>query len=379
MIDTNAIGGLHDTARPSNDTYDIAPRMRRARVEFDAQYQVAMQKATLGRENAHAAAPNLPQLSPYTEGGNNRQPRRQGLDVSLNDGSHYLLNDHGRLTYGRADSFRLDGSGFLSNANGQRLLGHNATEQGYLEGRQSELRIDQNLLPANSTRFAQAALRLDRYAPTATGAFDPNDPSSYNDVTHFRVYDHEGRSHIGQMYLRRLDESTWQSHVYFDGVAMNGAEGDLLQFDAEGSLAAVNNSRYSTTRGLTIDTLGNQTPHTFTIDYAGINARGYNGIEGRVAADGHTYARLAKIDVDGSGLLHGIYSNGVTKVLGKIAMAAPNPNADVAMVSDRELAALSGKGTRGGNVDDGVSSAVKSAIDAQFDYMRYRVKRGGLR
>ncbi|MGF1547273.1 MAG: flagellar basal body FlgE domain-containing protein [Thiotrichales bacterium] len=376
MIETNAVSGVYTPGTSSNDTYDIASKMRRSRVEFDAQYQVAMQKASLGRRSPDT---HLPQLTPYAASGNSAQPRRQGLDVSLNEGSHYLLNDHGRLGYGRADTFALDGTGYLTNANGQRLLGHNATESGYLEGRQRELLIDQNLLPASSTQFAQAALRLDRYAPTVAAAFDPNDPTTYQDVTHFRIYDHEGRSHIGQMYLRRLDQETWQSHVYFDGVAMNGAEGDLLRFDAEGSLATVNNSRYSTTRAVTIDSLGNQTPHTFTVDYAGINARGYNGVEGRVAADGHTYARLAKMEVDASGLLHGLYSNGVTKVLGKIAMSAPPPPEAVAMTTDRELAALSGKGSLPGDAESGLSREVTQAIDAQFNYLRYRVKRGGHR
>ncbi len=351
------------------DGYDIATRMRRARVEFGAQYQVAVRDMTNGETERRA---NFPQ---FAATGVARHPSRSrgSLDISINDGSHYLLNDHGKLAYGRADSFYLDAAGYLVNANGQRLIGHNADVDGYLSGTRSDLRIDETLLPASATRTVVTALNLDPSAETPSGEFDPNDPRTYNDLLPFRVYDEEGRAHVGQLYLRKLGDHVWQSHLYIDGVAMNGGAGDRLTFDAEGALASVNHSAYSTTQTVTIDRLGNTAPHTFTIDYARLSETSERGVEGGIIADGHSYARLANLDVDHSGLLHGVYSNGVTKVLGKVAMAAPAADDGIELMTENQLASLSGKGI-GGTRAAGVDSKVLEAINAQFDYLHYRVK-----
>ncbi len=172
----------------------------------------------------------------------------------------------------------------------------------------------------------------------ALQAFDPNDPTTYNNSTSLTVYDSLGGSHLASVYFVKLPEgNAWDAFTYVDGVDVSaGSNADnsyLLQFDTTGAISSIDGTATPpadlTTATFTPTGIGASVPAPMqlTLDFADTTQYGSPFSVNDLTQDGYATGRLSTIDIDSSGTVYARYSNGRALAQGQVVLATfGNPN-----------------------------------------------------
>jgi flagellar hook protein FlgE len=144
-----------------------------------------------------------------------------GLDLAIDGGGFFIVNDEGSNYYTRAGAFHIDGEGYLVDVNDYRVQGYaaNSANLGDINtsGAQSE--------PEESTSFS-IGVNLD--ARTEAG-------DTFNSSQ--TVYDSLGAAHtLAVTYMKTGDSGQWSVAATLDGVAATSQTYSGLEFDAYGNL-----------------------------------------------------------------------------------------------------------------------------------------------
>jgi fagellar hook-basal body proteins len=243
------------------------------------------------------------------------------LDIAINGGGFFRMNNNGETTYQRNGQFQLDKNGFIVNANGGQLTGYTANASGVLStGAPAPLSINTSDLAPQVTSNVNAVLNLNSGNTTPTAAFDQNDPTTYNSSTAVSVYDTLGNAHTLQSYYVKSASGTWDVHASLDGGTAIAA--GTLTFNGSGALTGGS--------PITIPPQAVSTgasPLGFTMDYTGTTQFGSAFSVNTLNQDGFTSGQLSGFDVGDDGVMLGRYTNGQTAVLGQVVLANfSNPN-----------------------------------------------------
>jgi flagellar hook protein FlgE len=174
---------------------------KRSRVEFAELFAVSPQGV------ASLAAGNGTRVSDISQqfAQGNVDFTDSNLDLALSGPGFFILSDNGALAYTRAGAFKTDSSGFVTNAQGQRLQVYPPLAGGgFNTGSLGDLRlVTSESAPAATTNVEMLFnLPSDATVP-ATAVFDPADPSSFNRATSLTVYDSLGAAHTATMYYAK--------------------------------------------------------------------------------------------------------------------------------------------------------------------------------
>lgn len=95
------------------------------------------------------------------------------LDLAINGGGFFTLNDNGSTVYSRAGTFQVDRDGFISNNLGQRLIAFQADSTGSITGATGDLRLDTSNIAPLATSQVKEVVNLDAadtipFAPVAS-------------------------------------------------------------------------------------------------------------------------------------------------------------------------------------------------------------------
>lgn len=264
------------------------------------------------------------------------------LDVAINGGGFFRLNDNGAITYSRNGQFQLDKEGFVVNASGLRLTGYAADIDGVLStGAPADISISSADLAPSTTSEVRITLNLDsRNAQPATIPFNQTDPSSYNSSSSVTVFDSLGNSHVLQtFYVRTAAAGQWDVYATADGVpvgyvppAAPVAVG-TLNFTSAGLIdAATTTLPFPTSIALTN---GATSPLSFDMEFTESTQYGSAFRVTRLTQDGYTSGGLSGFTIGQDGMISGRYSNGKTSVLGQVVLANfTNPNGLVPLGSN---------------------------------------------
>ncbi len=128
------------------------------------------------------------------------------LDTAISGpGFFQLTNTAGATVYSRNGQFHMDKSGFMVNAQGDKVNGYMPNASGViLGGAPVPLQINPaNIQPqASATSVVGVNLSSASAVPT-TATFSPTDPTSYTNSTSMTVYDSLGASHVATVYFAR--------------------------------------------------------------------------------------------------------------------------------------------------------------------------------
>lgn len=259
------------------------------------------------------------------------------LDMAINGAGFFIMDSLHGTTYTRNGQFQLDKLGNIVSSTGAFLQGFSANAAGVVQvGSTGKLQVPTGTgNPAASTRVT-AGLNLDSSsANPVTVPFDPTVSSSYNNATSVTTYDGEGNAQTSTMYFVRTAQNNWNVHTrvqttatppvtlfpaappavaapnsYLVGALVFNPNGTFLSYTPVGanpisyqpvSLAAPNQT-------LTLDL-------TSTTQFAG--PFGVTSL----SQDGYALGNLSGFSVGSDGNITGRYSNGVTKVVGRVAVA----------------------------------------------------------
>lgn len=190
-----------------------------------------------------------------------------------------------------------------------------------------------------ATFLTQAGLATGT-AYAGTGGFDPTSPATTSNFsTAVTIYDSLGTYHALNVYFRKLGANWWEYHGLVDGkdlvggttgVAQNVISG-RLRFTPEGALDI--EEKYADT-GIFNFRGGATQNQTVTLDF-GTSLTSDNGLTGldgltqfagpsaiiNQTQDGYTTGTLSSISINETGDITGIFTNGQTRAMARIALA----------------------------------------------------------
>ncbi len=285
-------------------------------------------------------------------------------DLAIQGNGFFILKDGEKTFYTRAGAFGLDRDGTLVNpANGMRVQGWMAEEADGLRlintsGQTEDLTIPiGQKIDAKATTSVDYACNLDKRLPELPENANRAQILESTWSTEFKVYDSFGEAHELQIDFARVpgEVNAWRATVNVDptnaeavatrsGIGTtDGVENSfIVRFDNNGHLASVT------------DTAGNVSAPAGKVSVqVSFNVLGANPGEGGAPTrqtldvnlgeigtskntitqfsdksttkayqqDGYGMGYLENFRIDQSGVITGVYSNGVRQELGQIAMA----------------------------------------------------------
>ena len=255
------------------------------------------------------------------------------LDMAINGGGFFRMDNNGEATYQRNGQFQLDRMGFIVNPTGAKLTGYPANASGaLLTGAPAPLSINTADLTPQITTGVNAVLNLDSgSAEPLTTPFDMTDPDTFNHSTAVSVYDSLGNAQTLQtFYVKTATAGQWDVYAASDGVPIvgGGATGQVgtLDFNTSGILTT---TPMPLTPAVTVPATATGATPTFpvTLDFTGSTQFGSAFSVNTLNQDGYTSGRLAGFDIGADGMVLGRYTNGQSAVLGQVVLANfANPN-----------------------------------------------------
>ena len=264
----------------------------------------------------------------------NISPTSNPLDIAINGQGFFRMNEGGVISYSRNGQFRVDGNGFLTDANGANLTGYMADTTGNIVASQpTNLKLSTSDLAPQITSTYSMSFNLDsRKDLPAVAVFDANNANSYSSTTSGTIIDSLGNSHILSIYFQKSAANTWNTYATVDGkvdaaglpdgVTLGGAASQALTFNGTGTLTSP-----TTPIAVSVDwtainpTLGAASPLDFSLDLTTATQYGSDFGVNSISQDGFTSGRLAGFTTAADGVIQGSYSNGQTRTLGQIVLA----------------------------------------------------------
>ena len=115
------------------------------------------------------------------------------LDMAINGGGFFRMDDNGSVVYSRNGQFQLDKDGYIVNGAGINLTGYAADAAGNITaGSPVKLQVSSNGLPPNATTTSGIQINLDSRSSAivqATTPYDYTDATTYTSSTSLSVFD----------------------------------------------------------------------------------------------------------------------------------------------------------------------------------------------
>ncbi|MEW6517316.1 MAG: flagellar hook protein FlgE [candidate division FCPU426 bacterium] len=229
-------------------------------------------------------------------------------DMSIQGDGFFILGDGTTNRYTRDGSFGLDEVGFLVEpANGLKVQGWTAVN-GVLDTSQpiGDLQIPVAAeMTALATANAQLAGNLD--AGAAVG-------DTYSNT--FIVYDSLGASHSVNITYTKTAVNTWDWVASGTGIVVGpGVNQGQLTFNPDGSLNTQSGNLSIVT------TNGSTTPLAIAPSFADVTQLSDVNTVNLFGQDGYAPGTLVSFNISNSGIITGVFDNGINQTLGQVALA----------------------------------------------------------
>jgi flagellar hook protein FlgE len=245
-------------------------------------------------------------------------------DMAIQGNGFFMLGDSTGVTYTRDGSFSLDNNGNLVNSsNGSYVLGWKADPNGNIDATKQITPASQLSIPVGGLTAVQPTsaiafggnLSAESTPYVAASAGPPAVPASgtapYTRTV--KVYDSLGEpANVTLSFTRDAATNTWDWSASGDA----GASGTgTISFDNTGKQTA------STGTITLTPTDGAATSQAITPDFTGVTQ--IDGVSGAAPTSQNGYApgTLQSFSVDQTGTISGVFNNGLTRVLGQLALA----------------------------------------------------------
>jgi len=319
-------------------------------------------------------------------------------DLAIQGNGFFILSDGTDRVYTRDGSFSRDVNGLLVDpATGLRVQGYMADATGVIP---TTATLGDITIPIGNRSIVSA---------TENAAFGGNldsDAAVGTQVSRtLRVYDSLGTEREIQVVFTRREQVTdngtaynaWTWNATFDGTEVSnvpsGQTGCILfdstgAFHAEGAIDASDTftaradlpsqAQVSVPDTAFTDTSVPTTPFEFAIDFANTTSLSGSTDLTMTSQDGYARGVLESFSVAGDGTVNGVFSNGITQVIGQVALASFSNLGGLSRVGDNLFAETPASGmaqigtpnTGGlGSVSGGVLEGSNVDLGTEFSNM----------
>ncbi len=249
-------------------------------------------------------------------------------DLSIQGNGYFMVSNSDRIGYTRDGAFDLDANGdLIHRATGERLVGWTANPATGLIDPNSVVGPASSLnIPLGSRTSVQVTTNAimsgnldNREAITGLPLPPTTDPAWRNST--LRVYDTLGQQHDVTLHMIKSADNTWEWQVSAQAPSTVSGSGTLV-FGANGTLTSGSPGSITVTPGS-----GGAPAFTLDVDFANISQLATETQVQTSSQNGFPPGSLNGFSIGSDGTISGIFSNGLTRTLGKIAMAIfPNTN-----------------------------------------------------
>ncbi len=326
-------------------------------------------------------------------------------DVAIQGDGFFILRKGESDLYTRAGAFNVDGEGYLVNpANGMRVQGWIAETINGQQVLNPSMDIADIVIPLNSKDPAKATesvrlmCNLDKNTPPLAQDAPLDERRAGTYVVTKEIYDGMGNTHTLRIEYTRQEGTVneWQAAVSINATEENenptdltlGINGEIgagqtftINFDNNGAVASVTDAEGNTVNAgtlnitvaynvpdSTLDADGNPQRLTFNIEVGTVGQ--YDNSTTQFASpsttkswfqDGYSMGYMADYQIDATGKVIGIYTNGQRKEVAQLALATFANPGGLDKVGETNFA----KSTNSGDVMiDPAGSANKGSIQA---------------
>ncbi len=305
-------------------------------------------------------------------------------DVALSGDGFFVVQGsidgvHGTF-YSRAGQTSVRNDGMLVNPQGLTLQGYAANSDGTFSSSLGPIQVPTSGLPPRATGVIGIGSNLDSTAATPTGAWDPANPvTTSNFSTSITTYDSLGNAHSVNVYFRKNSANTWEYHALVNGSELTGGTAGRATEVAAGTLSFTTGGAlqaHTVTAGGTVNFVGARPGQTLTFDFGTSIASGGTGLDGltqfasasTVTAqrqDGYAPGDLNGVHMDANGTVSGVFSNGQTVAMGKLAIARFRSNDGLGRMGHNVWSATheSGEAAIGAAGEGGRGAVVSGALE----------------
>jgi flagellar hook protein FlgE len=266
---------------------------------------------------ADAMAQNLIGSTPIGAG-------QRGLGVKLQM-VQKILSQGSLVNTGVATDLGIEGAGFFA------VRGQTNGKDGTYYTRAGQFTVDQDGYLVNLT-----GMRVQGYTADSTGALNATTVGDLQIgfASSTTVFDSLGRSHQVDIYFRKEPTTgDWSWYALTDGGNVTGGVAGTpfqiatgtMNFDTEGRLATM-------TQASTFDPLGAVAPQPLNFDFGDPTGAAGTGLAGItqfaspssasfINQDGYDSGSLVRVNINSSGEIVGVFTNGQTRTLAQVAIA----------------------------------------------------------
>lgn len=232
-------------------------------------------------------------------------------DLSVQGNGFFIVGDGNAAQYSRDGAFTLDAEGSLVSATtGLKLLGWEASPDGSVDTSGPVLPSSSIRIPIGTLTSVQATANLD-----LAGNLDSTMPAGATYARTGQVFDALGNPHdVRFAFTKTANVNEWDYAITSPSGAITNGTGTLT-FDASGKLA-------TTPAAFSLAlTNGASTPLTVTPDFGKVTQLSGEYSANIISQDGFPYGTLQSYSIGDDGTVTGIFSNGLNRDLGRVALA----------------------------------------------------------
>ena len=243
------------------------------------------------------------------------QSTTRPTDMAIQGNGYFMLGDSTGVSYTRDGSFTLDSNGNLVNAaSGSYVLGWKADPNGKIDTTQQISPASHVSIPVGGLTAVQSTSavafggNLSAESTTATGVYSRS----------VKVYDSLGEPQtITLSFTRDAAANTWDWSASGDAGASGGGK---ITFDSTGKqTGATGTISLTPTDGATAN-------QAIAPDFSAVTQISGSSSASPTTQNGFGPGTLQSFSVDQTGAVTGIFNNGLTRILGQVALADfPNP------------------------------------------------------
>ncbi|MEW6271528.1 MAG: flagellar hook protein FlgE [Thermodesulfobacteriota bacterium] len=261
----------------------------------------------------------------------------RATDLAIEGNGFFIVRDGDGNLYTRAGNFRLSADGVLVTQQGLPLQGFEVDDLNQPVGALTDVAFDGATSQPEATTAVAVKNNLDAGATLIAGGFDATDwetaSATSNVTTTTKVYDSLGVSHDVTLFFTRTGANAWDVNVGVDAGETGGTPGELailgtvaLTFNPDGSLAGPDPTDVTVTfSGADAQTISFDfgTPNTGPTPGEGLDGVTQFGSASTVSAEANGFAagQIEAIVVSADGLLTGVFDNGQSRALYRLALA----------------------------------------------------------
>ncbi|HHV35324.1 MAG TPA: flagellar hook protein FlgE [Syntrophomonadaceae bacterium] len=249
-------------------------------------------------------------------GGSSLQDTGKNTDLGVDGDGFFILSDGSRNYYSRVGCFDFDGEGnMISLLHGLRVMGWmpDAEDPNRLSDILTDIKINLNESEeAKATENMSCGGNLDSRVKTGE--------SESTIVLRHMVYDSKGQEYTVPIELKKTDDNKWTWTLADNSII--GPRGDKLTGTATGEITFDTIGKYSTVDNNSITfTPPGSDQLTINLDFSKLTQYGSPFSADIESQDGYKSGTLESFAIDQSGSIEGVFSNGVSRRLGQIALS----------------------------------------------------------